>query len=688
MRTTHYILFLAIAILCWNCESTPTEGNSDDINVSGIDLSLMDTTANPKEDFYQFVNGGWLAQTELPADRGKWGAFNELAKATDDNVLKVLNEAIVNGNNAPDSDQAKAVVFYQVAMDTALLNEAGLKPIEGELNKINAIQSLEDLHTYLIESAALTSNAFYSFSVNPSLNNSSINAGFIGTGKLGLPGKEYYTNTDDETLRLQKEYKDFVKSTLLLTGLNETEAEQKAAAIFSLEQSLAENKLNKVQKRNPLLLNNPRSQDDIAAMTPSFNWKGYFQTIGLGAIDTFNVNEPKYIKSLEAVFSTTSLDDLKAYTHWTLLNSALAYLSKDFEKVHFDFYDGVLGGVQEMKPRNERVLKVVNGTIGEALGKLYVDTYFPPEAKAVAEELVEKLRIGFKNRINQLEWMSDSTKLKAQEKLASLNVKIGYPNEWKDYSALVVNSKEEGGTYIGNLINLSQWAWKKEVEKVGREVDKDEWFLPPQVVNAYYHPLYNEVVFPAAILQPPYYNYQADPAVNFGGIGAVIGHEISHGFDDQGSRYDAKGNLSNWWNEEDRSNFEARTTKLVEQFNQYEPLPDVTVNGAFTLGENIGDLGGLNVAFDGLQQYLEEHGDPGEIDGFTQNQRFFINWATVWRGKYTDDAMRQQIKTNVHSPARYRAIGPIVNMATFYDAFDIAESDGMFKADTARVVIW
>ena len=688
MRSTHYIIFLTIAIFCWSCESAPSDSSSEDMQISGVDLSLMDTTANPKDDFYQFVNGGWLEQTELPADRGKWGAFNELGKATDDNVLKVLNEAIANGTNDPSSDQAKAVTFYQVAMDTAHLNSVGIKPVKEELDKINNIQRLEDLHTYLIEAAPLNSNAFFGLSVNPSLNNSSINAGFIGTGELGLPGKEYYTQTDDETLRLQKEYKDFVRKALVLTGLSEEDAGQKAEAIFTVEKTLAESKLNKVQKRNPLLLNNPRSQDDIAAMTPSFNWKGYFQAIGLNSIDTFNVNEPKYLQSLEAVFTNSDLEDLKAYTHWCLLNSSLPFLSSEYEKVHFDFYDGVLGGIQQMKPRNERVLQIVNAVIGEALGKLYVDAYFPPEAKAVAEELVAKLRSGFKTRINNLAWMSDSTKIKAQEKLASLNVKIGYPDKWKDYSALVVNSKEEGGSYVGNMINLSKWAWKKEVEKVGKAVDKDEWFLPPQVVNAYYHPLYNEVVFPAAILQPPYYNYQADPAVNFGGIGAVIGHEISHGFDDQGSRYDAKGNLSNWWTEEDRANFEERTARLVAQFNQYEPLPDVFVNGAFTLGENIGDLGGLNVAYDGLQEYLQEHGDPGEIDGFTQNQRFFINWATVWRGKYTDDAMKQQIKTNVHSPAIYRAIGPIVNMATFYDAFDIAEGDGMFKADTARVIIW
>ena len=451
---------------------------------------------------------------------------------------------------------------------------------------------------------------------------------------------------------------------------------------------MAASKLDKIQKRNPLLLNNPRSQDDIAAMTPSFDWKKYFESIGLSAIDTFIVSEPAFIKSLEPVFTETPIEDLKAYTSWTFLNSSLPYLSNEFEKVKFDFYDGVLAGVQEMKPREERVLEIINFTIGEALGRLYVDSYFPPEAKEVAEELVRNLKKGFSDRIDQLEWMSDSTKTKAKEKLATLRVKIGYPDKWKDFSNLQVKSKDDGGSYVGNMMLLSEWSWKRKIDKIGNAVDKEEWFMPPQMVNAYYHPLYNEVVFPAAILQPPYYDYRADAAVNYGGFGAVIGHEISHAFDDQGSRYDAKGNLANWWTDEDRQNFENRTQKLIDQFNKYEPLPGVFVNGAFTLGENIGDLGGLNVSYDGLQHHLKANGDPGLIDGYTQNQRFFLSWATVWRTLFTDEAMKKQIKTNVHSPGKYRAIGPIVNMPTFYEAFEVQEGDGMYVADSLRVSIW
>lgn len=675
--------FLALSLFA--CQSpAPAEQETP----PGLDLSLMDTTVNPATDFYRYANGSWLDQVEIPADQDSWGAFDELARKTSEKVLAILESTIEQGGFDPATDQGKAVLFYQTAMDTAYLDELGMKPVEAELRKIAAISSRQELETYLIESAPLQSNAFFSFSVRPSLSNTEVNAGFLNEGALGLPGKEYYVKDDEETLRLQGEYKSHIARVLQLAGAGEEAARREAEAIFQVEKRLADAQLDKIQKRNPLLMNNPRARADIAAMTPSFSWDKYFQAIGLGAVDTFIVMQPAYIKSLEDVLSEEPLDELKAYVSWTFLNSSAKYLGRDFEQADFDFYKGVLGGVEKMEPRWERVLNVVNFSIGEALGKLYVDAYFPPEAKAVAEELVGNLKKAYAERIQKLDWMSDSTKEKALEKLANLRVKIGYPDEWKDYSRLEVAGKENGGSYAGNMINVSRWAWQRKVEKVGQPVDKGEWFLPPQVVNAYYHPLYNEVVFPAAILQPPYYNYQADPAVNYGGIGAVIGHEISHGFDDQGSRYDAKGNLKNWWTEKDRERFDARTRLLVEQFNAYEPLPGLFVNGEFTLGENIGDLGGLNVAFDGLQKHLEEHGDPGLIDGFTQSQRFFLNWATAWRSKYRDEAMKKQVKTNVHSPGKYRAIGPIVNMPAFYEAFNIGEDSPLYRADSVRVMIW
>ncbi len=687
IRTTTLCLAAAFALLLTACQpSSPDTENQE--TTPGLDLSLMDTTADPATDFYRFANGNWLGQVEIPADEDSWGAFDELGKKTSEKVRTILESTIEAGNYDPATDQGKAVLFYQTAMDTAHIDELGLKPMEVELRKVEAISSLKELETYLIKSAPLQSNAFFSFSAAPDRNNSAVNAGFLNEGALGLPGREYYVKDDEETLRLQNEYKAFVSRVLQLAGAEKEAAQQEAEDIFLVEKRLAKAQLTKIQKRNPLLMNNPRAKADIAAMTPSFDWKAYFQAIGLGAVDTFIVMQPAYIESLESTLSEEPLDKLKAYTRWTLLNSALAYLSSDFEQANFDFYKGVLGGVEEMSPRWERVLNTTNFSIGEALGKLYVDAYFPPEAKAVAEELVGNLKAAYGERIKKLDWMSDSTKEKALEKLSNLRVKIGYPDEWKDYSKLEVKGKEDGGSYAANMMNVSRWAWQRKIEKVGQPVDKGEWFLPPQVVNAYYHPLYNEIVFPAAILQPPYYNYQADPAVNYGGIGAVIGHEISHGFDDQGSRYDARGNLRNWWTEEDRSRFESRTKLLVEQFNAYEPLPGLFVNGEFTLGENIGDLGGLNVAFDGLQKHLEEHGNPGPADGFTQNQRFFLSWATVWRSKYRDEAMKKQVKTNVHAPGMYRAIGPIVNMPAFYEAFNVGEDSPLYRADSVRVMIW
>lgn len=683
------LLLAAMIMLSFSCKpTTEREKDGAEEGVLGLDLTMMDTTVRPQDDFYRYANGGWLDNTELPGDQSKWGAFNELAKATDQKVLQALEEAIADGQIGADTDQGKAVLFYQVAMDTAHINELGLQPIQGELEKITAIQSIDELRSYLVAAAPLGLQALVSLSVRPDLNNSDINAVFLGGGSLGLPGKEYYTQEDEETLRIQKEYKAFASRVLQLLGRSEEDAQTEVEQIFSVEQRLADAKLDKIQRRNPLLMNNPRSQAEIAAMTPSFDWPAYLKDIGIGMVDTLIVMEPKYMEALETTLTQTPLEDLKAYTHWTLVNSALAYASAEFERTNFDFYQGVLNGTTEMKPRRERVIQIVNYTMGEALGKLYVDTHFPPAAKGAAEQLVGNLKEGFRSRILKLDWMSDSTKTKALEKLDALVVKIGYPDKWKDYGDLKVLGAEKGGSYIGNLLNVSRWAWAEDMAKVGQPVDKTEWFMPPQMVNAYYHPLYNEIVFPAAILQPPYYNYKADPAVNYGGIGAVIGHEISHAFDDQGSRYDAKGNLSNWWTEEDQERFEVLTGKLVKQFDQYEPLPGVNVNGAFTLGENIGDLGGVNVAYDALQRHLQEHGDPGLIDGLTQEQRFFVNWATVWRSLYTDDAMRQQIKTNVHSPGKYRAIGPLANIPAFYQAFDIQPSDGMYVADSLRITIW
>lgn len=663
-------------------------GANETVSVSGLDLQNMDTTVNPADDFFRYVNGGWLDKTEIPEDRSRWGSFDELRKNTSQNVLTVLEEAMQSDKYNKTTDQGKAVLFYQTAMDTVYLNELGIEPLQPELERINQIASLGDLKKYLTESAPLQNRYFFSFGVTPDLNNSNYNAAFMGSGNLGLPERDYYVEEDEHTLYIQDEYKKHIARMLGFLGIEEAEAKAKAEAIFELEKQMAEQQLTKEERRNPIILNNPKSVAEISEMMPAIDWKNHFKEIGAEKADTVIVADLNYLKSLMDILKEENLPVLKDYLTWTLFNESASFLSTEIDRANFDFYGKTLNGTPAMRERWERVIDQANGSIGEAIGKLYTDKYFPPEAKATAEEMVNNIKEAFHDRILNLDWMSDSTKEKALKKLEAFKVKIGYPDKWKDYSKLKITGKEEGGSHFTNIVNVTEWNWKEDLAKIGEPVDKSEWFMAPQIVNAYYSPLYNEIVFPAAILQPPFYNYKADPAVNYGGIGAVIGHEISHGFDDQGSRFDAEGNVKNWWTDEDRTRFEERTQKLVEQFNGYEPIEGVFVNGAFTLGENIGDLGGVNVAFDGLQRHLKAHGDPGLIDGYTQNQRFFISWGTIWRTKYRDEALKTQITTDPHSPGMYRAIGPLVNVDAFYDAFDVTEEHKMYKPKAERVFIW
>ena len=677
------VLVMTLAILASCGQEKSTEMNK----APGIDLTMMDTSVSPSQDFFKFVNGSWLENTEIPADRGRWGSFDELRKMTSDNMLGIL-EGSGEKEFDKESDQFKAYTFYQTAMDTNRGNQAGTDPIDGILKSIETISSVKDLQAFIEGVGPEGLAPFYRFSVNPDLRNSKVYAPYLGPGSLGLPDKDYYVKNDDESVRLRTQYKEHVAKMLPFVGYTNEEATVAADNILAFETKMAEPRLNKVQRRNPLLMYNKRSIAEIQEMAPQIDWSSYFENIGASDLDTVIVTQPKYIETLSQLLTEDQVANWKDYMRWTTLNRASAYLSQEIDEANFEFYGKVLRGTEEQRPRQERVIDVCNFSLGEALGKLYVEEHFPPEAKERARKMVENLILAYNERIKALEWMTDETKEKALEKLNSTTIKIGYPNKWKDYSEMEVSSSAEGGTYAENMRNVARFNYKKDIERIGKEVDATEWFMAPQVVNAYYNPLQNEIVFPAAILQPPFFNFHADEAVNYGGIGAVIGHEISHGFDDQGSRFDAEGNMNNWWTDEDREQFEALNKELIAQFDAYEPLPGVNVNGAFTLGENIGDLGGINAAYDGLQRHLEESGNPGLIDGYTPEQRFFISWGTIWRTKYRDEALKTQIKTDPHSPAMYRAIGPLSNLDAFYDAFDIKEGDETFKADSSRVRIW
>lgn len=654
----------------------------------GINVSYMNTKISPSQDFFQYVNGTWLNQTEIPSDRTSWGSFNELIKKTDKDVMAILKEASSNPKYKSNTDQGKAINLFATVLDTVGRNKRGIEPLKPYLKKIDAIKNVADLQKFLVEMEPEGGSGFFGIYIGADEKNSSKNSVSLGVSSLGLPDKDYYTSDDKDSKEKRAKYELHVARMMQFIGESPAKAKQSAAEILALETELSKPRLNRVESRDSRLQYNPMTIAELQKLTPAIKWDTYFAGLGLTKLDTVVVTEPKYMKALQTVFTENKVAQWKEYLKWDLLNAAGSKLSTDIETATFDFYSKTLRGAIKQLPREEKALLVVNRGIGEALGKLYVEKVFPAEAKTKALDMIHNVITAYQNRINNLTWMSAATKVKAIEKLNKITIKVGYPDKWKDYSALEIKSVAEGGSYFENSKNISKWNFKKGIEKLNKPVDKTEWGMSPQTVNAYYNPSYNEIVFPAAILQPPFYNYQADEAVNYGGIGAVIGHEISHGFDDSGARYNADGNLVDWWTPEDLKQFTQLGKELADQYSALEPLPGIHVDGNFTLGENIGDLGGINAAYDGLQLYLKAHGNPGLIDGFTPEQRFFISWATVWRTKSRDEAIKNQVKTDPHSPGMYRAYVPIQNVDAFYDAFGIKQGDKMYVSPEKRVKIW
>ncbi len=655
----------------------------------GINVPFMDKSVKPSDDFFKFVNGTWLKNTEIPADKTRWGSFDELRQNTDKDALAILKEAATNPKYKSNTDQGKAIIMYKAAMDTVARNKQGIAPLAPYLAKINAVKNVKDLQKLMMETEAQGGGVgFFGIGIGADEKNSNRNVVSVGPGSLGLPDRDYYVSEDKDSKEKREKY--VVHVAKMLQFLNETPEQAKANAekILALEIQMSKPRLDRVERRDSKKQYNPTAIADMQKMLPSIDWNTYIKGIGISKIDTIIVSQPRYMSSLQTLFTENKVDDWKAYMRWMLLRGASSQLSTAIETANWEFYGKTLTGAMKQRPRHEKALQVVNGTVGEALGKLYVEKMFPAEAKAKAMKMIKNVMRAYEIRINNLTWMSAETKTKAIEKLNKLTIKIGYPDKWEDYSALAVKSPEDGGSYFQNVRNISNWRWAKELDKLGKPVDKTEWGMSPQTVNAYYNPSYNEIVFPAAILQPPFYNYQADEAVNYGGIGGVIGHEISHGFDDQGATYNADGNLIDWWTAEDLTKFTSLGGALADQYSALEPLPGTHVDGKFTLGENIGDLGGVNAAYDGLQLYLKENGNPGLIDGYTPEQRFFISWSTIWRSKMRDEALKNQVKTDPHSPGMYRAYVPIQNVDAFYSAFNIKEGDGMFIAPEKRVKIW
>jgi putative endopeptidase len=645
----------------------------------------MDANVNPKDDFFNYVNGTWLKENEIPEDEVSWGGFNVLRKSTRKDLLEIISFAKESGSYNEDTDQGKALLLFKSEMDTLTRDSLGVNPILPTLMNIDAAKSMAELQGLIAKDVAV-SNPFVSYGVGADLNNSAMNTMYISPGRLGLADRDYYINLVEKSKEIREQYKQFIVNLLSYTGVEGEAAKKSAETVLALETKLAEPRMDKVERRDARKRNNPRTLAELQTISPVFQWETMFKDAGIEKeVDSVIVAELKYMDALNQVIKTTPLDEVKTIVKWSTLRRAAGNLSTEMEKTSWDFYSKTLRGAKAQQPLDERALGTVTGSVGEALGKLYVDAKFPPEAKAKAEQMIGNVIKAFQNRIKVLDWMSEDTKAKAIEKLENLTVKIGYPDKWEDYSKLAI---KEGNSLAENMRAVQEFETAKNFSELYEPVDKGRWGMAPQTVNAYFNPRNNEIVFPAAILQPPFYNYKADEAVNYGGMGAVIGHEISHAFDDSGSRFDKDGNLKNWWTDSDLEEFTKRGDALAEQYSKIEVLDSVFINGKFTLGENIGDLGGLLGAYDGLQLFFEADGRPENLDGFTPEQRFFMSWATVWRTLMRDDALRNQILTDPHSPGMYRATQPLKNIDAFYTAFDVKEGDGMYVAPEDRVRIW
>ncbi len=648
-----------------------------------IDPANMDLGKKPGDDFYMYAGGTWIRDNPVPAKETRWGSFNQLRDFNINAVKDVLETAVKYKNAAAGSVSKRVADFYTAGMDSIAIEKRGYTPIIPELEKIASINN----ETALLQAMARlrvsgAGSPLYGFFVGQDRKNVELMIPQLSQGGTTLPDRDYYLKTEGRNQEIQDAYKKYIAALFTLTGTNEATAQQNAATIFALEKQLAGAQMSRVEMRDPYKTYNKFNINDFSKTTPGLDWRSILADLKVKGEDSILVNNPGFFKEAAALIKSVPLQDWKTYLQWNVLKSAAPYLSHDFVDANFAFTQ-VQSGQRVQTPRWQRMSSLTDGSIGDLLGQLYVKEYFKPEAKARMAELVTNLRKAFAIRIKNLDWMSPATKEKALAKLAAFRPKIGYPDKWKNYDGLQINSN----TYFENIKNVGEWNYNFMVNQLGKPVDRERWGMTPPTVNAYYGATLNEIVFPAGILQFPFFDAKADDAVNYGGIGAVIGHEMSHGFDDNGSKYDADGTLRNWWTEEDRTKFDAKTKTLAKQFDDYTVLDTLHVNGKLTLGENIGDLGGLNVAYEAFKMTPQgKNGKP--IDGFTPDQRFFLAWAQVWRGNILPQSAAQLIITDTHSPGPYRTIGAPVNMDAWHKAFNVKEGDKLYKKPADRIRIW
>jgi len=650
--------------------------------LSGIESKHNDAAVRAQDDFFRHVNGSWLKNTEIPSDRSSAGAFMDLREATIPHLHSII-ESLAKAKNKPSTDAQKIADMYASYMDTAHIDSLGLKPLQAEFAKVDGMTDKKQIPGLMAWLNRASIGAPYDFQIHQDNKDSTKYVLDIIQSGLGLPDRDYYLNNDDAKLKeFRAKYLTHIEKMLTLAG--DKDASKHAADILALETELAKIQWTKVELRDPVKAYNKIEISKLDALTPGYDWNSYLSEMGAkGKIDYIIVSQPSYLTGLSKILQDTSLDNLKTYFKWHILRSAAGQLPTKFSDENFAFNSTTLLGVPAQEARWKRGVRLADSALGESLGKLYVAKHFPAQSKARMEKLVGNLLLAYKQSIDTLDWMSPETKKEAQAKLATFMPKIGYPNKWRDYSGLTITK----GDAVGNLRNARLYAAQFELNKLGKPVDRDEWGMTPQTVNAYYNPELNEIVFPAAILQPPFFNAKADDAVNYGGIGAVIGHEISHGFDDQGAQYDGVGNLRDWWTKEDHAKFAAKTAVLVKQYSAFSPIPGYNVNGELTLGENIADNSGLAIAYKAYK--LSLGGKPAPVvGGLTGDQRFFMGFAQVWRGKMRDQAMIARLKTDPHSPGEIRANGTLRNMPGFYDAYKLKEGDKMFLTPAERVSIW
>lgn len=674
--------YVAVATLAF-AMLTSCAGQKEAKSTSGIDLANMDTTVSAGTDFFRYACGGWNDAHPLTAEYSRYGTFDELFENSQKQLRELIEGLAAQKNNQAGSAAQKIGDLYNMAMDSVTLNKQGAEPVKAMLDKIAGMKDKSEIVPMMTEMAHIGIGTYFRSYVYADPKNSSLNIFQMGQGGINLGEKEYYLDTDSITQNIREQYKLYIGKLFQLAGFSEADAQQKVADVMEVETAIAKVSRSATELRDPEANYHKMSFDELKKTISGIDWDAYMKGLGIQAPAELNVEQVEPIQEVARLMNTLPLSKHVSYLEYNLLDAAASCLSDDFVAARFDFYGKVLSGRQVNQPRWKRVVNSVNGMLGELVGEMYVEKYFPAAAKERMVKLVKNLQTALGERIDAQEWMSDSTKIRAHEKLAAFHVKVGYPDKWKDYSKLEIKND----SYWANVCRASEWGFNDMYSRIGKPVDKDEWLMTPQTVNAYYNPSTNEICFPAAILQPPFFNMEADDAANYGAIGVVIGHEMTHGFDDQGRQFDKDGNLTDWWAPGDADRFKERAQVMVDFFNKIEVLPGLQANGELTLGENLADHGGLNVAYLAFQNATKD-APLGVVDGFTPEQRFFLAYATLWAGNIRDEQIRVYTKSDPHSLGKWRVNGALPHIQAWYDAFHITPSDPLYVAPENRVNVW